>query len=104
MHRTRVRTGTDRIACFDPAGLATPAAKWYLGGAVIAFALGVPLVSRIVRIMLYQASLWVWPFVVPSQGGPMAGSFLVLAAVVFGRYGLLRLTLRFACVRRKMPP
>ncbi len=80
--------------------LATPARYdlWAAGliGALIALALGVPLVSRLVRIMLYAASMVSWLAAVPGQGGAMAGPFLLLVAVVLGIYAVFRLTFRFA--------
>ncbi len=67
-----------------------------LMGAVVAFALGVPLVSQIVRIMLYVAGLVAWLFVVPSQGAAMSATFLELVVVVLASYLLLRVLFRFA--------
>lgn len=66
-----------------------------LTGGAVAFALGVPLVSQIVRIMLYAAGLVAWLFVVPAQGAAMSATFLELVVVVLVGYLLLRTLFRF---------
>lgn len=67
-----------------------------LVGAALAFALGLPIVSHLLRIMLYAASLLAWLFAVPAQAGPLAGSFALLVGIVLGTYVLLRILFRVA--------
>ena len=67
-----------------------------LTGGAVAFALGVPMVSQTVRIMLYAAGLVAWLFVVPAQGAAMSAEFVELVIVVLVGYFLLRTLFRSA--------